>query len=231
MWKVIAFRLYIVALVLLTPFFFHLDFLIYSLIAGWILTGISTGVLIHRKYSHNQFEYKNVFFEFLGYIIMLSTSQGSPVGWSWGHRVHHRYTDQLRDPQSPFVIGKFRVFFSLFPVDVPGWDGIINDLIKDRRLMIFHQYYFLFLLAWHLMWFMIDPILLIYAVAIPSFVNTLILGYVNTFAHDHPGKTRNVLNPILFWGECYHKTHHDNPKLKNQGPLDLSYYIMKVIGK
>lgn len=224
------FQAYILGLIFLIPVYFHLDWFIISIIIGWILAGITNGVLIHRKYSHNLFVYKNKFFEFVSYTILILTGQGSPINWAYGHRVHHRYPDQKTDPQSPHTIGKFRTFFSLFPTKVIAWDGIINDLLTDHRLVMFHRLYIPLLISWNIVCGLINFELLIYVVAIPTFITTIMLGYVNTFAHSDKDNIKNLKGSILLWGEGYHATHHNDPKLARQGANDLSWHVINFIG-
>jgi len=201
-----------------------------SFLIGWILQGISLETLIHRKYAHNQFAYKNRFWEVVCYVILLSTSLGRPFEWSFGHRVHHRYTDELNDPQSPHSIGKIRTFFSIFPSGVTGWDGIVNDLKLDKHLMLFNRYYFHLYFVYNVLWFSISPTLAVYFIGIPSILAWLSLGTINTLAHTDKYKPKDILFPLWFWGGNYHSVHHEFPKRTKLGPRDLSSYVIDIIG-
>lgn len=224
-------QVYVLILSLTALYLGHWGLLCLSIFVGWILQGISLETLIHRKYAHNQFDYKNKFCEMLCYIILLSTSLGRPFEWAFGHRVHHRYSDQDRDPQSPHSIGKLKTFFSIFPAGVEGWDGIADDLKKNTRLMMFNQYYYYLYFVYNAIWFSIDPILAIYFIGIPSILAWLTLGTINTFAHVEKYNPKNLPAPLWFWGGNYHGTHHKYPAKTVLGPLDLSGYIIKLIGK
>ena len=223
-------QLYVLSLAIIALFIFDIKLLVIAFVIGWILQGISLETLIHRKYAHNQFSYKNKFWEYVCYLILLSTSLGRPYEWSYGHRVHHRYTDDVKDPQSPHSIGHLKTFLSLFPSSVKGWDGIDQDLRSQPRLMFFNKYYYHFYIAYNLIWFAIDPVLAVYFIGIPSILAWLSLGVINTTAHLEKGNPKDISFPLWFWGGNYHGTHHKFPGATNLGPRDLSFYVIKVIG-
>lgn len=204
--------------------------LILSLFLGWFFQGYALELIIHRKYAHNQFQYKNKFFEFFSYFCLVASSLGRPFEWSYGHRVHHRYTDQSKDPQSPHSRGKLNTLFSIFPRNVEGWEGIVDDLLKDKRLMFFNHYYYILLLAYYAAFFYFDIVLALYFIGIPSVLSWASLGYVNTFAHSTKYKPTNLKAPWFFWGANYHRNHHSDPRQKKLGNLDISFYAMRIIG-
>lgn len=223
-------QLYVLTLFGLAMYVFDLKLFLIAFSVGWVLQGISLETLLHRKYAHNQFRYKNIFWEFVCYLILLSTSLGRPYEWCFGHRVHHRYTDQTNDPQSPHSNGWVRTFLSIFPRGVKGWDGIDTDLRNEPRLMFFNRYYYHFYIAYNIIWFAIDPTLALYFIGIPSVFAWFTLGVIDTAAHLKKGSPNNVPFPLWFWGGNYHATHHKHPHITRLGPRDLSYYVMKVIG-
>jgi stearoyl-CoA desaturase (delta-9 desaturase) len=224
-----ATQIYVLILFILAIYLGAWPLLLVSVLIGWVLQGISLEVLIHRKYAHNQFEYKNRFWEYVAYLILLSTSLGRPVEWSYGHRVHHRYTDNPADPQSPHSIGKLKTLFSIFPSNVKGWDGIVDDLTSNKTLMLFNKFYYHLYLVYNIIWFSINPVLAIYFVGVPSVMTWTILGIVNTLAHTRKYSPDNLKFPLLFWGGNYHRTHHDSPGSIQLGKYDLSYYVIKCI--
>lgn len=227
-------QVYVLLLTVLGLYFFNLNFLIISLVAGWALTGISVEVLIHRKYAHNQFEYKNIFFEILSYLILLSTAIGRPINWARGHRVHHRFTDQKEDPQSPHTIGHLNVFLSAFPSKVNVPKSVVfnfSDLTKNKRSIFFNENYYKLYLIYNIFWFLIDPILALYVIGIPSLMAWISLGTINVACHLTPNDPKDIPFPIWFWGANYHGTHHKDPTNLCLGRLDLSYQMIKIIGK
>jgi stearoyl-CoA desaturase (delta-9 desaturase) len=223
-------QIYILILSIIAVALGHWSLLALSLFFGWILQGISLETLVHRKYAHTQFRYKNILWELVCYVILLSTSLGRPFEWSFGHRVHHRYTDEPNDPQSPHSIGKLKTFFSIFPAGVKGWDGIAEDLKREKRLMVFNKYYYHFYVLYNIIWFAIDPTLAVYFIGIPSLITWLSLGTINTLAHTDKYEPKDLPFPLLFWGGNYHGTHHKYPRQTWLGPRDLSGYVIKIIG-
>lgn len=223
-------QIYILVLSILAIYFCNLETIIAGVVVGWVLQGISLETLIHRKYAHNQFNYKNIFWEVACYIILLSTSLGRPYEWSYGHRVHHRYTDQLNDPQSPHSIGILKTFFSVFPAGAKGWDGIDKDLRSQPRLMFFNKHYYKFYILYNIIWFTIDPVSALCFIGIPSLLAWLTLGIINTISHLEMYKPKDILFPLWFWGGNYHGTHHKFPNKTYLGPRDLSYFVIKIIG-
>jgi stearoyl-CoA desaturase (delta-9 desaturase) len=224
-----ATQIYTLILTVLAISWFDCPLLALALVVGWALQGISLETLIHRKYAHNQFDYRNIFWEFTAYLILLSTGVGRPAEWAYGHRVHHRYTDLPEDPQSPHSIGWVKCALSIFPTNVPGWPGIIDDVLSTRRLMLFNRYYYWLYLAYNLAWFAISPELAVYFIGIPSCLAWISFGIVNTQSHRLQGQPNNIGFPLWFWGGNYHLEHHINPHASCLGPRDLSWYVIKLI--
>jgi stearoyl-CoA desaturase (delta-9 desaturase) len=216
-------------------FFFNPYFLLIALVIGWMAQGISIEAILHRKYAHNQYRYKNKFFEFLSYFILVSTGTGKPLSWSFGHRVHHKYTDDPYDPQSPHTWGFLRIFLSNFSTHVNGLDKKDYPDMSDfnsysKRFFIFNNNYYLFYALYSLLWFLIDPVFALYIIGIPCFLSWLSLGIVNLFSHLEYKNPKDLPFPLLFWGGNYHRRHHDNPGKTKLGRFDLSYYFIKLVG-
>jgi len=215
-------------------FFFDFYFLSIALVLGWIMQGVSLEAIMHRKYAHNQYRYKNKFVEILAYGLLLSSGIGRPWDWAYGHRIHHSYTDEPSDPQSPYSIGHLKVFLSAFGSKVKPNDKQLPNMsdLDDygKRFLIFNNNYYLFYVLYNLFWFIIDPAFALYIIGIPSVFAWISLGVINVFSHLEYKNPRDLPLPIWFWGSNYHQTHHNEPRRTNLGKFDLSYYVIKLIG-
>ena len=77
--------------------------------------------------------------------------------------------------------------------------------------------------------FLIHPLLLVFAYAVPCVLSSHLFGLFNAYLHRH-GKPENSHWLNLFTaGEGYHKTHHDNSKQLRLGPIDPTYFFIKLI--
>lgn len=74
-------------------------FEIISIIATYYVINISVGVGLHRLWSHGAFKTKpwvEVIFAFL----TAGTLQGPILAWASDHMLHHKYTDEEKDPHT-----------------------------------------------------------------------------------------------------------------------------------
>jgi fatty-acid desaturase len=219
-------------LTLFSLLYFNVTLFAIAFIVGWILSGF-VGVLYHRKVSHRAFEYKNKFAEYICYVIMILTGQGSPLGWAAVHRIHHAKTDTLEDPQSPHSVGRIKTFTSWYKLQ--DFDSnIVSDISKDSKLIFLHNYYNRLFLIYIVLLLAINPVWCLYFAGVSVTVCAMFVGIVNTFGHDDYTNASgtmacNMPLSFLYWGEGYHKTHHLNPRLTNLGNIDLGYYLIKII--
>ncbi len=128
---------------------------------GWVLSGIAVSALYHRKISHRAFEYKNKFSEYVCYLLMIMSGQGTPLGWAIIHRTHHSKTDTAEDPQSPFSVGKFKTLISWYKIDNVN-PKLVIDVLRDKNLMFLHNHYNKFFAFNSLVLFLINPLWLLY---------------------------------------------------------------------
>ncbi len=206
-----------------------------GIMLGWILSGVAVSALYHRKISHRAFEYKNKVSEYLCYLLMIMSGQGTPLGWAIIHRTHHAKTDTAEDPQSPFSVGKFKTLISWYKVDNVN-PKLVIDVLRDKKLMFLHNHYNKLFAVYFLVLFLISPLWAIYFAGLSVTICALFLGIVNTWGHsdltrnqDTYAKNIRFLN--LLWGEESHKDHHLFPsKIKFQDN-DYCYWFIKLIGR
>ena len=98
-------------------------FEIISIIATYYIINISVGVGLHRLWSHNAFKTKK-WVEVVLACLTAGTLQGPILAWASDHMVHHKYTDQDKDPHTAL---KYKNKFIGFMWSHMGW-MIFSDL-------------------------------------------------------------------------------------------------------
>ena len=97
--------------------------------------------------SSKNFKFKNELLRKIFTVIAILAGRGSPLGWVYIHRLHHRHADTENDPHGPETIG-FR-FFGFKPNDT-GEEKAKVFLIKDmmnKEHLLYHNYYLLFIIG------------------------------------------------------------------------------------
>lgn len=206
-------------LVLLTLFFIEWDLsYLWFTLAGWILFGKIGGEIgYHRLTAHRSFEtarWKEIILVLLGAMTCL----GSSYGWVGGHRIHHRYSDTTKDPQSPVHNKWYDVWLVNWP-KVKFSPKLVSDLTKDRLHVLLHKHYLEFVFIVYGIIALFDykiALFLISASAVWTFHTSSILvdivghkwGYRN---FDTPDNSRNnTWMNILMLGSGLHNNHHAN---------------------
>lgn len=216
-------------------YYFDSTLFIAGIFLGWILSGLAVSALYHRKISHRAFEYKNKFWEYVCYLLIIMSGQGTPLGWAIIHRTHHAKTDTAEDPQSPRSVGKFRTLISWYNVDNVN-PKLVIDVLRDKKLMFLHNHYNKLFLVYSLILFSIDPLWVLYFAGLSVTVCAFFLGIVNTWGHsdqNHINNTyaKNISFLGLLWGEEVHKNHHINPRNVKFHDRDYCYWFIRIIGK
>ena len=195
-------------------------------------------VFYHRYLSHKSFKISN-----WGYFFCLFASfwglYGSPVSWSAIHRQHHRHTDTVRDPHSPFFKSIFDV--QLFSFLAKPNFRYVKDLLEVPSLVFVHRYYFLLHGFLSVVLLLISWEVFLYAYLWPAFFTWHFASLTNSVCHvwgyrnfSVADKSRN--NPIiafLTFGEGWHNNHHARPRRpsfrEKWWELDPGAWIIQVI--
>jgi fatty-acid desaturase len=77
--------------------------------------------------------------------------------------------------------------------------------------------------------FAIDPLLLVFAYALPCVLSSHLFGLFNAYLHKTGEATNNTLINLFTAGEGYHRAHHDDSKKLRHGPIDPTYFFIKLI--
>ena len=208
------------------------------------LWGITAGY--HRYFSHRTFKTGRVFQFILAWCGAMAGQKG-PIWWSSHHRVHHRYSDTIRDVHSPWYGGGF--WWSHVGWILSGkWDHTDSELVKEwydyPELVWLENNKFLPPMVLGLASFLIGgPSGLFWG----FFVSTVLTYHgtftINSFAHRF-GRQRyrttdtsrnSLFFSLLTLGEGWHNNHHYYQSSCAQGfywwEIDISYYTLKIAEK
>ena len=199
---------------------------------GWALSGIAVSCIYHRQIAHKLWQPKNKVIEYVCYFLVIASGQGSPLSWAYVHRLHHKYTDQDRDPQSPVTQSKWRTFFSYYKIEYPEI-RLIRDLLQDKKIMFLHTHWNKLVCIYLVTLALIHPMLVLYSGGVYVWCSFFV-GVLNTWAHkksDSDSYAQTLPAPVLFWGESYHTTHHSSPYLLKHGKWDIGYWVIEILKK
>ncbi len=223
-------RLMLLLLFVASFIFFNINYFLFSIFIGWLLSGIAVSCIYHRQIAHKLWQPRNKIIEYFCYLLMIASGQGSPLSWAYVHRLHHKYTDQERDPQSPITQSKWRTFFSYYKIE-HAEIRLIRDLLQDKKIMYLHTHWNKFVCLYLIVLALIHPLLALYSGGVYVWCS-LFVGILNTWAHKQSNSDSHAQTlpaPILFWGESYHATHHKSPFLLKQGTWDTGYWIISIL--
>jgi stearoyl-CoA desaturase (delta-9 desaturase) len=222
-WAQIILRLSAVALI---PFleisvgWFVVSFFIYL-----FLYTIAHGIMLHRYYSHEQFEFKHKFVRWIFVLLTITSVRGSPIAWAYLHRLHHITVDTEEDPHSPHY-KKFNLF------EIGHYTEIINNfnprkvknLLTEENLFLSRYYWGICSLIPMSLLF-IDLNLFYFLWLLPVCIFDLLSTFFNYANHKkligsyENFKTRQTgfsVNNWILWflslGEAWHNNHHHSPK-------------------
>jgi len=211
----------LLALLIVVGGYFYVDFnyvnLLISVCFFYVFSILGISLTLHRYYSHKNFEFRNNFLKHFFTLVALLAGRGSPLGWVYIHRLHHRSADTENDPHGPKTIG-FKVFgFKPKGADEKMQVFLVKDMMTKEHLFM-HNYYLGFIIAWIAILALIDFEVLYYGYAIPLLLVQFSQNCFNYFAHkygyrNHETKddsTNNAWLWPLIMGDAWHNNHHKN---------------------
>lgn len=223
---------------------FNIHYILLSILSFYFLNILGVWLTLHRYYSHRSFQFKNKFLYYFFTIISILTARGSPLGWVYLHRHHHKYSDTKNDPHSPALIG-FKIFgFDHFlekensKMDV----FMVKDIMNKEHLFI-HKYYIFIIFMFITISSLINFKIFYFLWVIPVVGIHLSQSIFNYFGHTYgyknftttdSSKNNMFLFPIIL-GEAWHNNHHANPKKfstsTNKFEIDPLTWLLKILGK
>lgn len=192
-----------------------------------IFSGLCGTVFYHRVVTH-----KNLiksFFENLLLILSTIGMSGSALAWAATHRQHHKFSDTEKDPHSPKYKGYLRTYW--YSSAGPWSIRYVPDLLRNKKYLFQHNYYFHINILYHLIIFITTPIEIYWLLCIvPGFLMWFTGSIINCFSHATTGPINNTILGILTLGEGWHKNHHNQASnIRFNSNLDLGYFLYKLI--
>lgn len=201
------------------------------------IVGVNAGY--HRYFSHKSYRTYKPMAWCMAIIGTLATL-GSLISWVAIHRYHHLHADKEEDPHSPKYIGWFKAYtYDWKRTNISK--KFIRDILQDPLVMFLHRHYWKVIVCYVALLAIIDPLLVIYAYAIPATgclngvsavtVISHIHGYKN---HEHYDDAKNSwIASLLSLGEGWHNNHHVAPYKWKQGEkfweIDPASWFIKLI--
>ena len=234
------------ALITVTGFFnpsiFTISNVLISLVSFYILNILGIWMTLHRFYSHRSFKFKNKILYWFFTTVAVLAGRGSPLGWVYLHRHHHKYSDTEKDPHSPKFLGYKLFGFEHMKSEENNKMEIflVKDLMTKEHLFI-HKWYTAIILTFALVFALLNLELFYFAWAIPAFAIQLSQSNFNYFGHmlgyrNFETKDDSRNNPWLFpilLGEAWHNNHHAKPSnfstTEKKTEIDPLTWFIKVV--
>ena len=183
-------------------------------------------IALHRYFSHKCFNASPAGEKFLAWI-SLFVGVGSPIGYAYNHRHHHKEADKPLDWHSPKISGKLYVALGLWQFNNQSWfsnkgSNVPRDLIKNPTFIFVHNNYYLIWYSLLILTALIDWRISVYILTLPAIYCRIEAnitsncinhnwGYRNFDTNDE--SRNNHWLKYLVSGEAYHNNHHAHPHL------------------
>ena len=190
---------------------------------------IATSAGLHRLLSHKAYQtsrFWEVTLTILGSLAMM----GSSITWVGTHRLHHTTSDKKNDPHSPYTnrdsvddrkfswYMAFKGWFNLWNVDKFS-PRYVADLLRDPLQVFIHKHYYKLIWSLIVIVGIINPLVVIFALAIPACLVLHATAFIVVVSHVHGYRTYNTsdesrnswISSIATLGDGWHNNHHANP--------------------
>lgn len=232
----------LISIFVLSPFVdWSITSVLGAVVAYYLYSGIGVSMMLHRFWSHHEFQFKHKWTEYLCLVLVIGVARGSPLAWVHIHRSHHTNSDTTEDPHRP--TNKLRLFsFDSTKIHKVNLK-LVRDIIKSQLQVRIHDYYLCFIFAYIATLIVIGGIDAFYFLwALPVCLYQLSQDLWNYYGHkdgvgyrnfETKDKSKNVpwLFPIVL-GEAWHNNHHNNvtgkSKSSNFEPDPIGWIIKKV---
>jgi stearoyl-CoA desaturase (delta-9 desaturase) len=224
-------------------------------ICHWYLSLFCQSFFLHRYGAHKQFTMSPRWERF--FFVLTWFTQGvsflNPRAYAIMHRMHHTYSDKLKDPHSPhnakgithLMIRTWRLYSDLlrkhfipkaaFTKSIPEWvsfETFAESWVSRLFWVVFYVVFYI-LLAPSLWWFLLLPAHIFISPIQGAIVNWSghKYGYSNYDNHD---KSKNTFPfDFLMIGELFQNNHHKHPHRPNFATkwfeFDPTYPVIKVL--
>lgn len=207
-----------------------------SVSAWWLLATfvvymamqLSVTVGCHRLFTHRTFECHRAWHWVFSTFATLSC-QASAVSWVHVHYTHHKYSDTDQDPH----ITDWSFLFWKRNTAVSGkYLRVVARLIKDPVHKFLHEYAVLFILSVACTLALIDPLLLLFGLAMPVGYYFVTCGLHQILSHGGREPKNLPWMELAFpMGEWLHAEHHRDASRWDFGAYDIGSCLIRWIKK
>lgn len=219
--------------------------LLISIVLAKLLGIFGHSIALHRYFSHKCFNTSPNTDKFLCWISVL-VGIGSPIGYAYIHRFHHRHSDTELDLHSPTQLGKIYVALGKWQFKNAEWfntniGNFPRDLLANPTIMFIHNNYYKIWYSLLILTALIDWKICVYILTLPAVLNRIegnfvsncinhVSGYRNYNTNDN--SRNNHWLKYLLSGEAYHNNHHAHPHLYDYAIMpDEDDFIARLIEK
>ena len=212
----------------------------------WVLTAGGITVGYHRYFTHGSFKANRAVKIMLAICGSLAI-EGSLDQWVADHRKHHKFSDEVGDPHSPWRFGTSKkaiakgLLFShvgwLFETDNTGIDKYAPDIAKDKDLTWMSKHFGIFVAASLLLpgilgglltWSWMGALTAFFWAGLVrvAFVHHVTWS-INSICHvfgNRPFTSRDLSSNVAWLaipslGESWHNLHHVDPTAARHGVM------------
>lgn len=187
----------------------------------YMIGGLSITVGYHRLFAHKAYS-ANPFFEWCVLLGSTLSLEMSALMWSHDHRNHHNHVDTDKDPYSIKKGFWYAHILWLFDYERNFDKSLVDDLLKNPRVVLQDRHYSLLVIGVNLTIFgigcwLVGPFASFYF----GFLLRMALihhstWFINSLCHTIGSKTYarelsavdNAVLALLTFGEGYHNYHH-----------------------
>lgn len=229
------------------------------LFGGFILIGFGVTIGYHRYLTHRSFECHPAV-KFVLLLLGTMAFEGPALEWVATHRMHHKFSDELRDPHSPWAefVGTYTGWSLrlqgflhshitwMFRETAASPDVYARALKEDWMVVYFSRYFFVWSIISLLLPFAIGGIsggiwggLVRMGLVLHTTwsINSLCHMFGSKDVESKAGdESRNLWWLwLLSLGECFHRNHHAHSTSARHGlkwwQFDMSWYVIVILAR
>lgn len=217
---IVTLMLHVAALLAFVPGYFSWQAVGVALFLHWLTVGLGISLGFHRLASHRSFKVPKAL-EYFFILCGTLAAQGSVKGWVGYHRMHHLYTDHVKDPHDS-TKGFWWSHLTWVMYDIPDEPErlrLTKDIANDPFYTFCHKYHTLLQVALGLFLYGLGGMpFVVWGIFVRVIVGFHSTFCVNSVCHmfgyrSHDTKdtsTNSWWVSLLTFGEGWHNNHHAN---------------------
>lgn len=214
-----------------------------TLLLHFMTIGLGITLGFHRLASHRSLQvpkWLEYFFIFCGTL----AAQGGVLGWVGYHRLHHRHTDQAKDPHDS-TQGFWWSHITWLMHEVPSRSElkpIIREIADDPFYLFCHKHYILLQLGLALLLYALGGLpFVVWGIFVRLFIGFHSTCFVNSVCHMLGYRSYNTSDrstncwwvALLTFGEGWHNNHHALQSSAQIGfrwwEIDLIWQVIRLL--